>query len=518
MRTYQKIRVPTRDDTQAQQEEPKRERFLRMLAAQVGKLGSGNATPPALKLTSPTNPPIDLSKFFFLPGRPGGQVAHFATGPGQSGYLISTADPTKGFILFGLVGGSAYDETENRFGIGTATPQAKLHIEVGASASQFARPSGTVTLGGWADQDGATTNAAMTAAIGEVVTDDATYIAHGRNLGTFVTPLSSVTDPTINTGHKLRIRSKVSVNDGNPNDHLAVILACNGTTILSLNMPGTYNFGTLTWEPEARWTNSGAELGTSFVTYECTLTEAEAGAIRTSGTYAQLTLAFNYYTGFDAATAVLVSWVEFEVPPVGGLAGDVLQRWQLGAEYNDLAFANDEDFQLSGPFGLLLLPDAGVAALRLRPDSADALIVEDVGGTALAGLTEDGNYYLLSGAGAAKIYGDVDGDGIGAWATAASLGILTTYSVVTVTTTHSILTTDTYVLANATGGGFTVTLPTAVGVSGKMYEIKKIDSSSNIVTVATTSSQTIDGDTTMTIGDQNVAMAVVSDGSNWRII
>jgi hypothetical protein len=73
-------------------------------------------------------------------------------------------------------------------------------------------------------------------------------------------------------------------------------------------------------------------------------------------------------------------------------------------------------------------------------------------------------------------------------------------------------------LGNATSAAFSITLPTAVGITGKTYTVKKIDSSANAVTVATTSSQTIDGTTTKPLARQYDAIAVQSDGSNWMII
>jgi hypothetical protein len=91
-------------------------------------------------------------------------------------------------------------------------------------------------------------------------------------------------------------------------------------------------------------------------------------------------------------------------------------------------------------------------------------------------------------------------------------------AVVNKTTTYTLTTTDDTVLCDPTSAAFTVTLPTAVGVAGKRYTIKKIASSNNAVTVGTTSSQTIDGSTTFVIRDINQPLNVISDGSNWRIL
>lgn len=91
-------------------------------------------------------------------------------------------------------------------------------------------------------------------------------------------------------------------------------------------------------------------------------------------------------------------------------------------------------------------------------------------------------------------------------------------SVSTKTTTYSITTSDSVILCDATSAAFTVTLPTASGNTGKTFTIKKIDSSSNIVTIATTSSQTIDGVTTQKLFARYDTSIVQSDGSNWVII
>jgi hypothetical protein len=74
------------------------------------------------------------------------------------------------------------------------------------------------------------------------------------------------------------------------------------------------------------------------------------------------------------------------------------------------------------------------------------------------------------------------------------------------------------VLVDASGGNVTITLPNAVGISGKIFSIKKIDSTANIVTVATTSSQTIDGKNTSLLGIQNNVLMIQSNDLDWIVI
>lgn len=69
-------------------------------------------------------------------------------------------------------------------------------------------------------------------------------------------------------------------------------------------------------------------------------------------------------------------------------------------------------------------------------------------------------------------------------------------------------------LVDVTGNTITVTLPTAVGIEGKNYVIK--NNGSGVVTVSTTSSQTIDGSNSKSLKN-NDSIEVISDGSNWVI-
>lgn len=75
-------------------------------------------------------------------------------------------------------------------------------------------------------------------------------------------------------------------------------------------------------------------------------------------------------------------------------------------------------------------------------------------------------------------------------------------------------------LCNCTSGSITVTLPDATSstFNTNTYTVKKTDSSSNNVTINTTSSQTIDGSTSATIMVRYVSVSLVSDGSNWNVI
>lgn len=86
------------------------------------------------------------------------------------------------------------------------------------------------------------------------------------------------------------------------------------------------------------------------------------------------------------------------------------------------------------------------------------------------------------------------------------------------TTTYQILSTDYGVLCNAFSAAFTVTLPDATLTAGQEFLIKKNDTSSNIITIATTSSQAIDGITSVKMGTYNDSILVQSNGTDWSVV
>ena len=78
------------------------------------------------------------------------------------------------------------------------------------------------------------------------------------------------------------------------------------------------------------------------------------------------------------------------------------------------------------------------------------------------------------------------------------------------------------VLANATSNAIAITLTDATVYPGIIHTIKKTDTSSNIVSIYTVTSQTIDGtiasSTPIQIKVPYVSLSLASDGSNWYVI
>lgn len=93
------------------------------------------------------------------------------------------------------------------------------------------------------------------------------------------------------------------------------------------------------------------------------------------------------------------------------------------------------------------------------------------------------------------------------------------FSSVSVSGNQTLTNTDGFVtlLVNSTSSAITITLPTAVS-NAAIFTIKKIDSSTNFVTIDANASQTIDGDLTIVLKDQYNYVQIVSDGTNWVVI
>lgn len=82
------------------------------------------------------------------------------------------------------------------------------------------------------------------------------------------------------------------------------------------------------------------------------------------------------------------------------------------------------------------------------------------------------------------------------------------------TTAYTVDNTDCVV--NCTSGTFTVTLPTAVGVTGQYFVIK--NSGTGVITIDGSGAETIDGSPDFTLSTQYESVTVVSNGANWAVI
>lgn len=76
--------------------------------------------------------------------------------------------------------------------------------------------------------------------------------------------------------------------------------------------------------------------------------------------------------------------------------------------------------------------------------------------------------------------------------------------------------TDSTILIDTTAAVLTATLPTSIGAAGRVYTLKCIGT--NVATIATTATQTIDGAATYSLSAIYKYVVVQSNGANWNVI
>jgi len=87
--------------------------------------------------------------------------------------------------------------------------------------------------------------------------------------------------------------------------------------------------------------------------------------------------------------------------------------------------------------------------------------------------------------------------------------------VVAKTATYTATLADDVITVDTSGGAWTLDLPTAVGNGGKVYTIKKIEASTNALTIDPDGTETIEGDTTRKMFTLNETYKIVSNNANW---
>jgi hypothetical protein len=145
-----------------------------------------------------------------------------------------------------------------------------------------------------------------------------------------------------------------------------------------------------------------------------------------------------------------------------------------------------------------------------------------------SGAANFGGYFLANGGGTSSNTGCyVSGANYGLLVAAGSSGFLTTtptssvqingsFAAAYIAKTANYTLTSSDRLVNCTANSFTITLPTAVGITGREYIIKNTGVATTI-TIATTSAQTINGliPSTYNIVSSLLPLRVMSDGNNW---
>jgi hypothetical protein len=87
----------------------------------------------------------------------------------------------------------------------------------------------------------------------------------------------------------------------------------------------------------------------------------------------------------------------------------------------------------------------------------------------------------------------------------------------TVAVDTTLLATDCVVVFDCTSGAKVATLPTAVGIQGRRYDIPKSDGTANTLTIDANGSETIGGALTQVLSARG-NLSIVSDNANWIIL
>lgn len=103
--------------------------------------------------------------------------------------------------------------------------------------------------------------------------------------------------------------------------------------------------------------------------------------------------------------------------------------------------------------------------------------------------------------------------GIPSWATNTVSPVAPTSK----TTTYTALTTDDTILADTSGGAWTLTLYAASGNGGRRLRVVKTTSDTTALTIDGNAAETINGSTTYTINIQYQEVTLLCDGTNWNI-
>lgn len=223
----------------------------------------------------------------------------------------------------------------------------------------------------------------------------------------------------------------------------------------------------------------------------------------------------------------------------GFSAGDLLPAADWNANFDLL----EDSFGLVGPYVVTgLVPSAG-AGLSVNVTAGTALIDGYVsfGSFSISGLTDATTNHL---------YGKQDGTGVanttgtqpagtvklGTAVTAAGAvssvdtspgsgrqikpvaSTVVNRAIQSKTGAYTLTANDSVILADATGGAFTLTLPAVAGTSGTVYDIKRLNSGANNVTIDANGAELVEGATTYVLTAANQSVTIISNGSAWFII
>lgn len=170
------------------------------------------------------SPLVDLSTYFLLPGRVGGQTGYGSTQPSGTLTLSSTIDSTKGKIYLGSSRTqAAFDEVNGRLGVGTINPTGNIHgVALTGGGSTLLPNSDINTNFNRYTGAGGTPDAGARYAAINTIDDDTSYLATNASVG--VNPQICGLSGTATVGYSgWRVTYRIRTFSGSPLSGSSVI-------------------------------------------------------------------------------------------------------------------------------------------------------------------------------------------------------------------------------------------------------------------------------------------------------
>ena len=257
---------------------------------------------------------------------------------------------------------------------------------------------------------------------------------------------------------------------------------------------------------------------------------------------------FGGYAGNWFHTAAIEAVVD-----TGTVSGSSLPTYMRFLTTPDGSTARVERMRITKDGNVGIGTTIATAKLQVKNTAANAVQGESTGGTGVRGTSTNGygisgysvNGYGVEGystnsfsgyfAGPVRVAGNLDADSgvfdrtvfiadnlsIGvadANSTLQVKGSFATAYVKVTATPYTATASDCVIAVDVIeGAAITVYLPTAVGIEGRTYTVKKVSSGANAAIVNPNGSQEIDGEASKTLSSQWQYITVVSDGANWLI-
>lgn len=422
-----------------------------------------------------------------------------STGGGSGGNVTTVvADQTARLALSGAVAGDIAVQTD---------VSASFRLKVGGSPATNAdwiELAATGVGSGVASVDGLTGTVTLP-------TDAAAGTGSKRTLGTSATSACAGNDARLSD---TRTPSALSVVDSMVSASAAI-----AESKLSLASDA------------AAGTASRRTLGTGATQAAAGNDSRITGALQASSNLSDLANAGTARTNLGLDSAAVLPSTAFDVSgAAAGAQAFAIDRanhtgTQTASTISDLTEATQDII------GAILAGGTGITVTYNDGANTHSVAISDAELLALAGLTSAANsipYFTGSGT-ASLLTRDTDGT----LAANSDTALATQKAVVTYVaaqianpvrpytsvSTNTTLTSAHYTVDfDATSGALTATLPAAASHTGRVYNIRKSDSSVNTVTIDGNASETINGSLTAVISNENEVVTIQSTGSAWIVI